>query len=379
MATILITGGTGTIGSPLTAALKRAGHKLVFLVRAGTLEAGAKRVASSLDLDREDILLLGDVTLPGCGVRPKDGLSGLQGKVDKMFHCAASINFEPKSTDEVRTTNIRGTKNALELATWLGVPEFHHCSTLYIAGNADVFREDDFNVGQSFRNAYEFSKFEAERLVRSAWGGKYTIYRLGIVVGDSLTGRISSFHGFYRAFLGFWELYKFLLARWKEDKLSYKEHGVFFDSQEVCHLPMRIQVSPSAPLSLTPVDWVISQLTCLMEENAANKVHHISPSNPPLTKWLVAASLETLKFKDFILTGEEFEPRNDFIGKLEKKIRRDIRLYQPYIMHEAEFHREQENGSRYDFSPDLLMRLLNYAKSRNFGRKSGKETGGLPS
>ena len=44
-----------------------------------------------------------------------------------------------------------------------------YISTAYVAGeHRGVFREQDFDLGQRFRNAYEQSKFEAEQLVRAA-------------------------------------------------------------------------------------------------------------------------------------------------------------------------------------------------------------------
>ena len=44
-------------------------------------------------------------------------------------------------------------------------------STAYVAGEpGGLFREDELSVGQSFRNPYERSKFEAEVALRSEGG-----------------------------------------------------------------------------------------------------------------------------------------------------------------------------------------------------------------
>ena len=46
-----------------------------------------------------------------------------------------------------------------------------HVSTAYVAGDADgLFTEADLDVGQGFRNTYEQTKLEAERLVPRAAG-----------------------------------------------------------------------------------------------------------------------------------------------------------------------------------------------------------------
>ena len=54
-------------------------------------------------------------------------------------------------------------------------------------------------MGQEFRNHYESTKYEAELLVRKAMadGLPATIYRPGIVVGDSRTGETQKYDGPY--------------------------------------------------------------------------------------------------------------------------------------------------------------------------------------
>ena len=59
-----------------------------------------------------------------------------------------------------------------------------------------VFRETDLDVGQSFKNHYEETKFLAEVAVRTS-GLPATIYRPAIVVGDSRTGETGKFDGPY--------------------------------------------------------------------------------------------------------------------------------------------------------------------------------------
>src|SRR5919201_1544061 len=60
------------------------------------------------------------------------------------------------------------------------------------------FGEDEFDNGQSFRNAYEQSKFEAERLVRAhARGLPIQIFRPSIVVGEQSTGWTPPFNLLY--------------------------------------------------------------------------------------------------------------------------------------------------------------------------------------
>ena len=96
-----------------------------------------------------------------------------------------------------------GTRRILELAELCrregGLARLTYVSTAYVAGtHVGVFDEDDFDTGQGFRNAYELSKFEAERLIRErARGLPVQILRPSIVVGERETGWTSSFNVLY--------------------------------------------------------------------------------------------------------------------------------------------------------------------------------------
>src|SRR5438067_1251167 len=76
---------------------------------------------------------------------------------------------------------------------------FTHVSTAYVAGtHPGRFSEDDLDVGQGFRNAYEQSKFEAELLVRERSPSvPVQVVRPSIVVGDSTTGWTPAFNVLY--------------------------------------------------------------------------------------------------------------------------------------------------------------------------------------
>ena len=84
-------------------------------------------------------------------------------------------------------------------AQQLGVLErYAQVSTAYVAGtHAGRFYERDLDVGQSFNNSYEQSKFESEQLVRSHPDLPFTILRPSIVVGDRHSGWTSAFNVLY--------------------------------------------------------------------------------------------------------------------------------------------------------------------------------------
>ena len=94
--------------------------------------------------------------------------------------------------------NVDGTRNLLEFMA--AAPRFErlqYVSTAYVSGRTrGAFRETDLDVGQRFKNHYEETKFLAEvEVVRSKLPA--TIYRPGVVVGDSQTGETAKFDGPY--------------------------------------------------------------------------------------------------------------------------------------------------------------------------------------
>ncbi|MDO9354886.1 MAG: SDR family oxidoreductase [Solirubrobacteraceae bacterium] len=117
--------------------------------------------------------------------------------ITTIIHCAASVSFT-LPIDEQRAINVEGTRRLLALAEALpNLERFMHVSTAYVAGFTEgTFGPGDLERGQSFRNTYEQSKHESEVLVRSS-GLPVQVVRPAIVVGDSQTGRTSSFNVIY--------------------------------------------------------------------------------------------------------------------------------------------------------------------------------------
>ncbi len=95
--------------------------------------------------------------------------------------------------------NVEGTANVLDFAERCReLQRLHYISTCYVSGRYEgLFREEDLDVGQTFNNHYEETKFLAEVVVRSRSGLPWTTYRPSVVVGDSVTGETQKFDGPY--------------------------------------------------------------------------------------------------------------------------------------------------------------------------------------
>jgi thioester reductase-like protein len=202
--TILFTGFPGFIGARLIPRLLelRPGATFECLVQEKFLpaaDASVVALAASHPHTKGRIrLLTGDITAPGLGLG-SGAAKALAKKVTGCFHLAAVYDLAV-ARDVGMRINVEGTKNVVEFLG--GAPGFRrldYVSTAYVSGTAvGTFREKDLDVGQSFKNHYEETKFLAEAAVRES-GLPSAIYRPGIVVGDSRTGETAKFDGPYFA------------------------------------------------------------------------------------------------------------------------------------------------------------------------------------
>lgn len=141
-------------------------------------------------------LVEGDITQEGLGIESSRRASILQ-SLDSVYHLAAVYDLAVNE-EFARKVNVTGTRNMIAFAKAApGFKRFHHVSTAYVSGTFEgVFRETDLDRGQGFKNHYESTKFESEKDV-AASGLPCTIYRPGVVWGDSRTGETAKFDGPY--------------------------------------------------------------------------------------------------------------------------------------------------------------------------------------
>jgi nucleoside-diphosphate-sugar epimerase len=204
---ILITGIAGTVGVELAAELAEQGHAVLGTVNrnAGLVKNDGTVVAARMALPSDAIegsivLFKADVTKPMLGMSSED-YQALASGVDLIIHSAAITDFgRPKEVYEA--VNVEGTKNVLALAqAKKGRPTpFLHISTAYVCGQRQGrVLEEDLEMGQTFVNDYEESKYRAERLVHEAMakGLPAVIARPSIIVGHSQTGCIRDFKTMY--------------------------------------------------------------------------------------------------------------------------------------------------------------------------------------
>jgi thioester reductase-like protein len=207
---ILITGTTGFVGMEVLARFLQGSQRHIFaLIRAGSDAEAHERLRTVLATTFGDpdaypgrvTAVAGDIEQPGLGFEP-GRLDELAEQVSRVLHAAASVSFD-LGIAESRGINLGGTQHMLAFATRAqqlgGLQRFTYVSTAYVAGtHRGDFSEQDYNLGQGFRNSYERSKWESEGIVRAASSHlPVQIARPSIIVGEQATGWTVAFNVLY--------------------------------------------------------------------------------------------------------------------------------------------------------------------------------------
>lgn len=152
---LLVTGGTGFIGSHLAEQGRRLGAEVVVLGLTGRPEEQAN---AELLRGQGVEVLSGSITDAELCRRAVRGAT-------HVFHLAVAMREGAKADEFFESVNLDGTRRLLEASVEEGVRRFVYCSTIGIYGHraAGVTREDS---PLAPGNIYERTKVAAERLVR---------------------------------------------------------------------------------------------------------------------------------------------------------------------------------------------------------------------
>jgi len=205
MGTIFFTGFPGFLGVELLPRVleREPDATAVCLVQGKFARLAQQRadelVAAEPALGGRIRLVEGDITVPGLGLADPAAVAR---DLTELWHLAAVYDLSVSRPVGMRI-NVDGTRHVLDFAEQAtDLRRFQYVSTCYVSGRyAGPFAEDDLDVGQSFNNYYEETKFLAELDVRArAAGGLPTsIYRPSVVVGDATTGETQKYDGPYYA------------------------------------------------------------------------------------------------------------------------------------------------------------------------------------
>ena len=222
--------------------------------------------ASAAELDAERIeIVTGDIGERRLGLSDEQ-YGRLVAEMTSAFHLAAAYDLAVP-LDTAHRVNVEGTGNVLDLCIDAErLERLNYVSTAYVAGDRrGVVYEHELSLGQSFGNHYESTKFQAELWVEAV-GDRVpvTIFRPGIVVGDSRTGETQKFDGPY------------YVLRVVSRSLS-------------SHLPPPQFGREESPFNLVPIDFVVDALAVASSDpRALGETLHLVDPEPSTAAEVIA-------------------------------------------------------------------------------------------
>jgi len=171
---ILVTGGTGLVGSTLIHLLLEKGYTdLRVLARSNSNKSLLGSKQHQVEWVVGDLLDLNSLEEAMCDI-------------EVVFHCAALVSFVKKDAKKILEMNLQGTANVVNFALHQKVERLIHVSSI-AALNGDVEFIDEqsyFNYSSSY-STYGLSKFLAEQEVWRGFaeGLKGAIVNPGIILG----------------------------------------------------------------------------------------------------------------------------------------------------------------------------------------------------
>lgn len=164
----LVVGGTGFVGSAVVRAFSDRGIEVVSLSRSGRAFAGRG--------------VRGDVRAHELGMDPREA-DELRATITHVVSCFGSVDWDsgPRMATELHE---RGTCALLDFAeSCARLERFVHLSSVLVLGRVEGRVTDELELGQSFRNWYEYGKYLAEREVRRRDSLAWRAVRVGPILG----------------------------------------------------------------------------------------------------------------------------------------------------------------------------------------------------
>ncbi|MEW4529519.1 SDR family oxidoreductase [Maioricimonas sp. JC845] len=284
---VLMTGATGLLGTYLMRDLLLRGVRLAVVVRSRRILSALDRVEGILQLwERQTGQLLprpvvfdGDITRPGLGLTA-DERRWIARHCRVVLHNAASLTFYARpDEEEPYRSNVNGTRHVLDMCHECGIDQLHHVSTAYVAGQRQGrILESELDCDLPPGNDYEASKIESERMARQSGLPSVTVYRPGIIIGDSKTGFTSTFHGFYVP-LKLLSVFLDKLSAYATSRDEMVEH-VRASGERLTSL---LALEGHESKYLVPVDWTagaMAELFCNPDHHGGT--YHLTPRKPVL-------------------------------------------------------------------------------------------------
>ncbi|MFD2543259.1 NAD-dependent epimerase/dehydratase family protein [Lacinutrix gracilariae] len=285
---ILVTGGTGLVGSHLLYELVKNHQKVRAIYRNKAKIEAVKKVFSYFT--EEVNILFNKIEWIEADILNIPQLTEAFTGITKVYHCAAFISFDVKDYYALRKTNIEGTANIVNLSIANNIEKLCYVSSIATLGNKEdgsLIDEDSFWNPEAVNSVYSITKNGAEMEV---WRGTQegldaVIVNPGIILGA-----------------GFWHSGSGLLFKKVNNKLSYYTTGTtgYVDVKDVVQCMVQLMTSSIVNQRFIVVAKNLSFKQCT---EIIAKHLHVKPPKKQATPLILAIAWRADWLKSFF-TGK---------------------------------------------------------------------------
>ena len=161
---ILVTGGTGLVGSHLLFELIKKGHKVRATYRSKKKIDATKHVFSYYTTQVDE--LFSQIEWVEAHLNDIPALTKAFKDVTKVYHCAALVSFDPNDYYALRRINIEGTANIVNLCLTHNIEKLCYVSSIAAIGqgelNETIITENTNWIPDDDHSVYAITKYGAE-------------------------------------------------------------------------------------------------------------------------------------------------------------------------------------------------------------------------
>jgi nucleoside-diphosphate-sugar epimerase len=382
---VLVTGGTGFIGSHIAVELLRRGYPVILLARRRGALSAEERVAGLMgwfEVDGRDksrlTVLEGNLDTEDLGLDAVH-YANLVDVVDEVVHCASNTSFSERKRKDVERANVENLQNVLRLAARGHCCFFHHVSTAYVAGRRAGLCVEELVRPREFTNVYEETKYLAEAIVATRCANEgigLNVYRPSVIYGSSTSGKTLLFNGLYYPV----RTVAFLVDLFGKDIDEHggkraREMGVRRDGDGTLHMPLRVEATVSGGVNLVPIDHFVTAFMAIMDESLGGGIFHITNTESTTLEELAEFARRFFHVEGIsVVPAEAFDalPRN----ALEVLFDQYVQAYGPYMRDTRTFDNSNTRAifeganitcPRFDYG--IFSRCMKYAAEVGWGTR----------
>lgn len=230
---ILVTGGTGLVGSHLLYHLAQKNDFIRATYRDKSKISTVKHVFSYYTKNPSD--LFDKIEWVACDITNIPQLDLAFKNISYVYHCAAMVSFDPKDYHQLRNINIEGTANVVNFCISNKIQKLCYVSSIATLGKTEnqtpITENTEWNKEVS-HNVYAITKYGAEMEVWRATqeGLDVVIVNPGVIIGP-----------------GYWNSSSGYLFKKIHKGLSYYTTGKtgYIDVNDLCKVMLNLMLSAS--------------------------------------------------------------------------------------------------------------------------------------